>query len=157
MGIALYNNLTSSSPSLTFNTYFSTVNYHAMATSLSVASTNLFQFYANSSAKKIITTNEPILTTATFYSASERFFEIVYCFDTLPLSLFNFINSVVGSLFMSILIVAIIQERVSHSKDLQLITNLSKRTYWLSNFIFDLCLCILLCVLLTIVVKVLAS
>lgn len=58
---------------------------------------------------------------------------------------------------MSILIVAIIQERVSHSKDLQLITNLSKRTYWLSNFIFDLCLCILLCVLLTIVVKVLAS
>ena len=152
-GIALYNNLTS----LTFNTYFSTVNYHAMATSLSVASTNLFQFYANSSAKKIITTNEPILTTATFYSASERFFEIVYCFDTLPLSLFNFINSVVGSLFMSILIVAIIQERVSHSKDLQLITNLSKRTYWLSNFIFDLCLCILLCVLLTIVVKVLAS
>ena len=37
-GIALYNNLTS----LTFNTYFSTVNYHAMATSLSVASTNLF-------------------------------------------------------------------------------------------------------------------
>jgi len=97
------------------------------------------------------------LTTATFYSASERFFEIVYCFDTLPLSLFNFINSVVGSLFMSILIVAIIQERVSHSKDLQLITNLSKRTYWLSNFIFDLCLCILLCVLLTIVVKVLAS
>jgi len=154
MAFALYNNLTSSIPSLTFNSYFSTVNYHAMATSLSVGSTNIFQFYANSSAKKIITTNQPILTTSNIYTATQRFFEIIYCFDTIPLSLFNFLNSVIAALFTSILLVPLIQERVSHSKDLQLLTNLTKRSYWLSNIIFDLCLCFILSALLTIIVKV---
>ena len=150
MGIALYNNLTS----LTFNTYFSTVNYHAMATSLSIASTSLFQFYANSSTKQIVTTNEPILTVATSFSALQRFLEIIYCFDTIPVSLFNFINSILAALFISILITPLIQERINHSKDLQLLTNLSKRTYWLSNFVFDFLSCIALCAVLTIIVKV---
>jgi hypothetical protein len=154
MGFALYNNLTSSVPSLTFNSYFSTVNYHAMPTSLSVASTNIFQFYANSSAKKIITTNKPIITTSTSYTASQLFFQILYCFDTLPLSLFNFLNSIVAALFISILIVPLIQERVAHCKDLQLLTNLKRRSYWFSNTIFDICLCFILCSLLTIIVKV---
>jgi hypothetical protein len=155
MGIGLYNNLTlSATPNLVFNSYFSTVNYHAMPTSLSVGSTILFQFFAGSSAKKIITTNEPIITTVSAYTVGERFFEIIYCFDTIPLSLFNFLNSIVAGLFISILLVPLIQERISHSKDLQLLTNLTKRSYWLSNIIFDLCLCFILCGLLTIIVKV---
>jgi hypothetical protein len=154
MAFALYNNLTSSVPSLTFTSYYSTVNFHAMATSLSVGSTNLFQFYANSSTKKITTTNQPVLTTATSSSFGERFFEIIYCFDTIPLSLFNFINSIVAAIFISILIVPLIEDRVTHSKDLQLLTNLSKGTYWFSNVIFDLSACLILCILLTIVVKV---
>jgi hypothetical protein len=154
MAFALYNNLTSSVPSLTFNSYFSTVNFHAMPTSLSVASTNLYQFYANSSSKKITTTNQPILTTSTSYSFGQIFFGSVYCFDTLPLSLFNFLNSVIAAIFMSILMIPLIEERVNHSKNLQLLTNLSKGGYWLSNIIFDLCLCLVLSILLTMVVKV---
>ncbi|CAF4058228.1 unnamed protein product, partial [Adineta steineri] len=154
IALALYNNLTSTSPSLTFNSYFSTVNYHAMPVSLSAASTNLFQFYANSTTKKITTTNQPIITTSTTYTALDRFFEILYCFDTLPLSLFNFINSIVASIFISILIVPLIQERRSHSKDLQLLTNLSKRSYWFSNFICDICSCFILCSFLIIIVKI---
>ena len=154
MAFALYNNLTSSVPSLTFNSYFSTVNYHAMATSLSVASTNLFQFYANSSTKKITTTNQPVLTTAPTPSFGDQVFNIIYCFDTIPLSLFNFINSIVAALFISILIAPLVEERVTHSKDLQLLTNLSKGTYWFANVVFDLSACLILCILLTIVVKV---
>jgi hypothetical protein len=154
MAFASYNNQTASPANLVFNNYFTTVNYHAMATSLSVASSNLFQFYASSSAKKIITTNQPILTTSTLYSATDLLFEIIYCFDTLPLSLFNFINSVLGALFISILLVPLIHERITHAKDLQLLTNLSKRSYWLSNIIFDLSICFILCALLTITVKV---
>ena len=153
MGFASYNG-TGSTASLIVNSYFSTVNYHAMPTSLSVGSTALFQHYANSTAKKIVTTNQPVLTSAAAYTTQQRFFEIVYCFDTLPLSLFNFINSVVVALFASILLIPLIQERISHSKDLQLLTNLSRRSYWLSNVIFDVCLCLILCALLTIVVKV---
>ena len=153
MGFGSYNG-TGSTASLIVNSYFSTVNYHAMPTSLSVGSTALFQYYANSTAKKIVTTNQPVLTSAAAYTTQQRFFEIVYCFDTLPLSLFNFINSVVVALFASILLIPLIQERISHSKDLQLLTNLSRRSYWLSNVIFDVCLCLILCALLTIVVKV---
>ena len=154
MGFASYINGTSSNPSLIMNSYFSTVNYHTMATSLSVGSTELFRFYANSTAKKIVTTNQPVLTTGPIYTVQQRLFEIVYCFDTLPFSLFNFINSIAVALFASILMVPIIQERISHSKDLQLLTNLTRRIYWLSNAIFDLCLCLVLCIILTIIVKV---
>jgi hypothetical protein len=125
-----------------------------MATSLSVASTNLFRFYANSSDKMIITTNQPILTTSTTSSVLERFLQLVYCFDTLPLSLFNFLNSIVAVTFISILIVPLIHERVSRSKDLQLLTNLKKRSYWLSNAIFDILSCFVISILLTIIIKV---
>jgi hypothetical protein len=154
IAFALYNNLTSSVPSLTFNSYFSTVNYHAIPTSLSVASTSIFQFYANSSAKKIITTNQPVLTTSNTSTVLERFLQVLYCFDTLPLSLFNFLNSILAVLFIAILLVPLIQERVSHSKDLQLLTNLKKRSYWLSNTIFDMLSCFVVSILLTIIIKV---
>ncbi|CAF0914028.1 unnamed protein product [Rotaria sp. Silwood1] len=155
VAFAAYNNLTSSGSALKLKSYFSTVNYHAMSTSLSVSSTNLFQYFSNSSMKKIITINQPILTTTTVtYTALQRFFDIIYCFDTLPLSLFNFLNSILAALFISILIVPLIQERINHSKDLQLLTNLTKRTYWLSNTIFDLLSCITLCILLTIIIKI---
>jgi hypothetical protein len=154
MAFASYNNLTASVPTLVFNSYFSTVNYHTMPTSLSVASTNLFQFYANSTAKKIITTNQPVLTISTTTTSLDQFFQIIYCFDTLPLSLFNFLNSVIATLFISILIIPLIQERITHSKDLQLLTNLTKRSYWLSNSIFDILSCFVLCILLTLIVKV---
>jgi hypothetical protein len=154
MSFGIYTNSTGSNHVQIVNSLFSTVNYHAMATSLSVGSTSLFQFYANSSAKRIITTNQPILTTNPGFSANVLFFELIYCFDTLPLSLFSFLNSIVVAIFMSILLLPIIQERASRSKDLQLLTNLSKRTYWLSNVTFDFSACLIICSLLTIVVKV---
>lgn len=156
MAFALYNNLTGSIPSLFFKSYFSTVNYHTMPTSLNIISTNLFQYYANSSAKKIITTNQPILTPSISYTALQQFFDTIYCFDTLPLSLFNFLNSILAGLFISILIIPLIQERVNHSKDLQLLSNLTKQIYWLSNIIFDLIVCFILCGLLTIIVTVIS-
>ena len=154
MAFALYSNLAPSGPAIRFFSYFSTVNYHVMPTSLGVSATNLFQFYANSSAKKIVTINQPILTPSTSFTTLERFFELIYCFDTLPTSLFNFLNSILAAIVISILIVPTIQERVNRSKDLQLLTNLSKGTYWLSNVLFDSGCCLVLSILLTSVVKV---
>ena len=154
MAFALHANVTSSRRSLVVHSYFSTVNYHAMPTSLGASATSLFQFYANSSDKRIITTNKPIVISSKSYSSQEQFFQIIYCFDTLPLSLFNFLNAIVAALFISILTVPLIQERISRSKDLQLLANLSKRTYWLSNALFDLACCLIVCALLTVIVKV---
>ncbi|CAF4705689.1 unnamed protein product [Rotaria sp. Silwood1] len=138
----------------TLNVYFSTVNYHTIATSLSVATTCLFQYFAKSSLKSIQTINQPILTSSTSVTARSIFFDRIYCFDTVPLSLFNFINSFIASIFISILALNVIRERISHSKDLQLLTNTSKKLYWFSNFLYDLTLCLILSAILTIVVKV---
>jgi len=154
LGFALFNNLTSISPLLTVDTFFSTVNYHGMSTSLGVATTNLFQFYGNSSSKRIVTTNQPILISAGPLAGQALFFELIYCFDTIPVSLFNFINGIIASIFISILSLNIIRERNSRAKNLQLLTGLSKFTYWFSNALYDFVLCLLLCSLLTIIVKV---
>jgi len=154
LGFALFNNLTSISPSLTFDVFFSTVNYHEMSTSLGVAATNLFQFYGNSSSKMIVTTNQPILISAGPLTGQAFFFELIFCFDTIPVSLFNFINGIIASIFISILSLNIIHECISHAKNLQLLTGLSKFTYWFSNAVYDFILCLLLCSILTIIVKV---
>ncbi|CAF3456278.1 unnamed protein product [Rotaria sp. Silwood1] len=138
----------------TLNVYFSTVNYHTIATSLSVATTCLFQYFSKSSLKSIQTINQPILTSSTSVTARSIFFDRIYCFDTVPLSLLNFINSFIASIFISILALNVIRERISHSKDLQLLTNTSKKLYWFSNFLYDLTLCLILSAILTIVVKV---
>ncbi|CAF2897084.1 unnamed protein product [Rotaria sp. Silwood2] len=143
-----------SSTSPTLNVFFSTVNYHTMATGLSVATTCLFQYYANSSSKSIQTINQPILTYSESVTARAIFYDRIYCFDTVPLSLLNFINGVIASIFISILVLNVIRERISHSKDLQLLTNTSKKLYWFSNFLYDLTLCLIISALLTIVVKI---
>ncbi|CAF1280253.1 unnamed protein product [Rotaria sordida] len=137
-----------------FNVFFSTVNYHTMATGLSIATTCLFQYYANSSLKSIQTINQPILTSSASVTARAIFYDRIYCFDTVPLSLLNFINSFIASIFISILALNVIRERISHSKDLQLLTNTSKKLYWFSNFLYDLTLCWIVSALLTIVVKI---
>jgi hypothetical protein len=154
IGFAAYNNGTTLIPSLQMNAYFSTVNYHTMATGLGVAATNLFQFYANSSSKSIVTTNQPIITTTTASSYIAQVLSVLYCFEVFPISLFSFLNSIVATIFIGILILTLVTERINHSKDLQLLTNLSRRIYWFSNWIFDLMLCLILISLLTIIVRV---
>ena len=153
MGFAMFP-FTAPNYSLLIGSYFSTINYHTIPTSLNVGSTSLFQFYANSSAKKITTTNQPILTSSTAYTTLTRFFELLPCFDTIPVSLFNFLNSILVSIFISVLIMTIIQERVIQSKDLQLLTNTGKGCYWFSSTIFDLIVCLIVSALITIVVVV---
>jgi hypothetical protein len=154
ISFAAYNNGTSISPSLRMNAYFSTVNLHTMPTSLGVATTNLFQFYANSSSKSIVTTNQPILTSPPSGNYIAEVLAVLYCFEVFPVSLFSFLNSIIVTIFIGILLLTLVTERLNHSKDLQLLTNLSKRTYWISNWIFDFLLCLILIALLTIIVKV---
>jgi hypothetical protein len=152
LGFAAYNNGTPS-PSLVMNAYFSTVNFHTMPTSLGVAATNLFQFYANSS-KSIVTTNQPIITSSASTSYIAQVIDYLYCFEVFPISLFSFLNSVIATIYIGILLLTLITERISNSKDLQLLTNLKRRGYWISNWIFDFSLCLILISLLTIIVKV---
>ncbi|UJR09005.1 hypothetical protein I4U23_013254 [Adineta vaga] len=154
MSFAAYNNGTSATPTLRMNAYFTTVNYHTMPTSLGVAATNLFQFYANSTTKSIVTTNQPIITRTRAASYIAEVLAVLYCFEIFPISLFGFLNAVIATIFIGILLLQLITERLNNSKELQLLTNLTKRTYWLANWIFDFSICLILVVLLTIIVKI---
>ena len=146
---SLYN-----SSSIQLNAHFSTVNFHTMPTSLSVATNTLFQFYSNSTTRGIQTTNQPILTSTKASSFIAEVLSVLYCFEVFPVSLFSFLNSILVTIFIGILLLSLIAERLNHSKDLQLLTNLSRFTYWFSNWIFDFTLCLILCAILTIIVKV---
>ena len=141
------------SSSAQLDAHFSTVNYHAMPTSLSVATNTLFQFFSNSSARGIQTTNRPIITSNKGSYIAEVL-SVLYCFEVFPVSLFSFLNSILATIFIGILLLSLIAERLNHSKDLQLLTNLSRFTYWLSNWLFDFAMCFLLTAILTIIVKV---
>lgn len=138
----------------TLDAYFSSVNFHTIPTSLSVLTNCLFQYYSNSSSKRIITTNQPFYIISSAVTARALFYDQIYCFDTVPFSLFNFLNTIIVSIFISILALNVIRERITHSKDLQLLTNTTKKLYWLSNFLYDFMLCLLVTALLTVVVKV---
>ena len=83
--------------------FYSTVNYHTMPASLGVAATNLFQFYANSPTKSIVTTNQPIITRTRAASYLQKFLLFFYCFEMFPISLFSFFNSMIATIFIGIL------------------------------------------------------
>ncbi|CAF1643077.1 unnamed protein product, partial [Didymodactylos carnosus] len=152
----LYNNVTTTS--LTFDAFYSTVNYHTAAVSLGVSMTQLYQFYSNSQSKQIITTNQPIITTnsASTSKAADVLLKL-FCFDTIPLSLFGFLTTIVAMIFTSLLISIVIKERMNHSKQLQLMCKLPKFIYWFSNVMFDFILCLIICSILTIIIKIAAS
>ncbi|CAF2146243.1 unnamed protein product [Rotaria magnacalcarata] len=154
LGLAAYNNGTLLSPSLRMNAYFSTVNFHTMPTSLGAAATNLFQFYANSSSKSIVTINQPIITSPAATSYIAQIINVLYCFEVFPISLFSLFNSIIATIYIAILLLTLVTERISNSKDLQLLTNLKRRGYWLANWIFDFSLCLILISLLTIIIKI---
>ena len=154
LGSSAYNNESETTPTLQMNAYFHTVNLHTMPTSLGVADTNLFQSYANSSEKRIVTTNQPIITYPKSTSYITEILAVLYCFEVFPVALFSFLNSIIVTIFIGILLLTLVTERLNHSKDLQLLTNLKKRVYWISNWIFDFTLCLLLIGFLTIIVKV---
>jgi hypothetical protein len=144
----------SSTSSLTFDAHFSTVNYHTMPTSLNVATNNLFQFFANSTSKSIATVNQPIITKPKGASYIAQVLDVLYCFEVFPVSLFSFLNSILVTIFIGVLLLSLTSERLNHSKDLQLLTNTSRTNYWLAHWLFDFLLCSILCALLTIVVQV---
>ena len=125
-----------------------------MPTSLGVADTNLFQFYANSDGKRIVTTNQHIITYPRSSPYISEVLAVLYCFEVFPVALFSFLNSIIATIFIGILLLTLVNERLHHSKDLQLLTNLKKRVYWISNWIFDFTLCLILIGLLTIIIKV---
>ena len=64
------------------------------------------------------------------------------CVDVLPVSLVNMVNTILVAFMMSIIVIHVSRERISGSKGLQLLTGTHFITYWASNYLFDLAICV---------------
>jgi hypothetical protein len=121
--------------------YYSTFAYNSAGSILSEISNIILAYLnPNNSTKTITTYNTPIPSANTYIGTS--FVDYLPCVDTLPYSIINFINSIIISLVISIIVVHVGRERASGSKGLQLLSGTNFVTYWLSNHIFDFIICL---------------
>ena len=136
VGLSLdYTNTTLSS---TF--YYSSLAFHSSACILNQISNMILISLTNDNSYSITTINSPLASNSSL-SNSTSFLELLACLDTLPLSLLNFINSIIIAFVISILVMHIARERLNGSKQLQFLSGTHYLTYWISNYIFDLIVC----------------
>jgi len=122
--------------------YYSTLAYHSSGAILNEISNFIFAYYNSKNLKKTITSiNSPIPRRDSFYS-SATFFQTLSCLDILPLSLLNFLTSVIFAIFISFFVAHVGKERINGSKHLQLLSGVHFTTYWVGNFIFDFIICL---------------
>lgn len=148
--------LNSENSSWPVEAFFSSVNFHATAVTLNLATNVFLRTLTNSSRRKISARNQPILTSTKSSSYVAQILSFLSCFEVFPVSLFPFLNGILASIFVSLFVFYSIDERRKKSKNLQLLTNLSRFSFFLSNFIFDLLLSTLLVAILTLIVGVAA-
>ncbi len=114
----------------------SALAYHSSASMLNEIDNLFLKHLSGSSTRSITTLNSPIATNST-QAGSTNFLEVLACVDSLPVSLLNFINSIIVAFMIAILTMHISRERHNGSKQLQLLSGTHYGTYWLSNFLFD--------------------
>jgi hypothetical protein len=117
--------------------YYSTMAYHSPGILLNEIS-NLLLAWLNSNNlnKRISTRNTPIPPDYSKYTGN-NFLKYLGCFDILPLSLFNFIISILVAFIISVNVMHMCKERANGSMSLQLISGTNTLVYWLSNYMFD--------------------
>jgi hypothetical protein len=101
--------------------YYSTYAYHSPGIILNEISNLILAYYSsNNLSQSIKTVNTPISSNST--QNGNDFLSFLPCLDTLPLSILNFINSIIVALIISIIVVHVGRERVNGSKGLQLMS-----------------------------------
>jgi hypothetical protein len=121
--------------------YYSTLAFHSSAMIVNEYSNLLLAFLTKDFNKKIITFNSPLTSNDSLYNG-DNFVEYLACIDILPISLLNMLNSLIVSFMISGLVIHVTRERTNGSKLLQYLSGTHYVTYWLSNYIFDLAICV---------------
>lgn len=138
---------------LAANIYYSTMAFHSAANMINDISNLIFTFYANDLTKSITTHNVPIQANSTL-SGTSNFLELLACIDSLPVTLLNFINGIIVSLMVGLLVIHVGRERINGSKQLQMLSGTHWTTYWISNYLFDMILNIINISLIVIFLKI---
>ena len=121
--------------------YYSTLAFHSSAMIVHEYSNLLLTFLTKNYNKKIITFNSPLTSNDSLYNG-DNFVEYLACIDILPISLLNMLNSLIVSFMISGLVIHVTRERTNGSKLLQYLSGTHYITYWVSNYIFDLAICV---------------
>ena len=136
--------------------YFNSMALHSSASLINEINSIYLIMLTNDSSRSITTYNKP-LEASQYLNNANYYDEFIGCLDVLPSSLISFLNSVIFAFFISILIMHLSRERCNGSKQLQMLSGLHYVTYWISNYLFDLLICLFNIVLMVIVLKIVAS
>lgn len=136
------------------NAYFSSLAFHSSASIINEINTLNLMTLAGDSTKSIRTYNIPYKQNST---TSNSFLDSLACIDTLPLSLLNFMNSIIVAFIISVMVMHVARERCNGSKQLQMLSGLHYATYWLSNYVFDFLTCLFNIVTMVVAMKIVDS
>ncbi len=124
--------------------FYSKLAYHSSAAGLNEITNILLGLLSSNQINKTISTiNAPLPHSKDTQYIEDDFLKYLGCFDILPLSIFNFSVSILYAFVISLNVMHVAKEKLNESKKMQLITNTSYLTYWLSNYLFDFFLCFL--------------
>jgi len=134
--------------------YYSSMAFHSSANMLNEID-NLLLYVANgySNAYTVSTINSPIPANSSAKSAAS-FLEALACIDSQPVTLLNFIISIIIALIIAFQVIHIARERNNGSKQMQMLAGIHYVTYWISNYLFDLLVMIFQCTMLVIMLAI---
>jgi hypothetical protein len=133
--------------------YYSTLAYHTSASIINNIDNLILQIIVGDNSKSLNTINSPLASSGSL-SNTTNYLLLLACLDSLPISLLNFITSIIVAFIMSIMVISMTRERFNGSKQLQLLSGIHYSTYWISNYLFDLCVCILQLASMVIILKI---
>lgn len=96
--------------------HYSSLAFHSGASMLNTVNNIILQTIQGDNSKSIQTNNFPIASTNTLANAnssSTNYLELLACLDSLPVSLLNFINSVIVAFIISVMVMAVTREKTN--------------------------------------------
>ena len=91
---------------------YSTLAFHSPAVMLSAIDNIILQAITGNTQKSITTVNSPIASSSTL-SPNSSYLEVLACLDSLPVSLLNFVNSIIIAFIISIMVMAMTKEKTN--------------------------------------------
>ena len=133
--------------------YYSTMAFHSSAAIINTVDNLILQTLTGGNQKSIKTINSPLYSTNSL-SNTTNYLLILACLDSLPVSLLNFINGIIVAFIISIMVMSVTRERSNGSKQLQYLSGTHYSVYWLSNYIYDVGICIIQITSMVIILKI---
>lgn len=94
--------------------HYSSLAFHSGASMLNTVDNIILQAIQGDNSKSIQTNNFPIASTNTLSNSnSTNYLELLACLDSLPVSLLNFINSVIVAFIISVMVMAVTREKTN--------------------------------------------